>query len=344
MLRTSLLACLLVTASQALAVGKSQFSVEITGYHSHQQMLSVLDSVVETYPGLVSSYDLGSSVQGRAIPAVKFATTNPRASLVPMVKYVGNMHGNEAVGRELLIALVEYLAHNYGVDDRVTKLLDTTEIHIVPTLNPDGFEIKQLFGGSSQRENAHGKDLNRAFPTWKDLGKTRDELKADREPEVKAAIDLILDHPFVLSINFHDGAVVANYPWDERNTKPWERSAVFREDEGAQYTPDNKEFVSLAKLYARHHDNMHLGSASCVDGEKFKEGITNGVDWYEVKGGMQDFNYLFSNCMEITLELSCVKKPREERLQTEWEYNKESLLQYLGQSRRLELENYQTHR
>ena len=126
MLRTSLLACLLVTASQALAVGKSQFSVDITGYHSHQQMLSVLDSVVETYPGLVSSYDLGSSVQGRAIPAVKFATTNPRASLVPMVKYVGNMHGNEAVGRELLIALVEYLAHNYGVDDRVTKLLDTT--------------------------------------------------------------------------------------------------------------------------------------------------------------------------------------------------------------------------
>ena len=169
------------------------------------------------------------------------------------------------------------------------------------------------------------------------MGKSKEELKENREPEVKAAIDMILDNPFVLSINFHDGAVVANYPWDERDTRPWERSAVFHKDDGAQYTPDNEEFVSLAKLYAREHDNMNQGSASCVDGGKFKEGITNGVDWYEVKGGMQDFNYLFSNCMEITLELSCVKKPGEERLQTEWEYNKQSLLSYLGKAPRYAL-------
>ena len=185
------------------------------------------------------------------------------------------------------------------------------------------------------------------FNVKEDLGKTKDELKRDREPEVAAAIDHILDNPFVLSINFHDGAVVANYPWDERNTRPWERSSVFHQDDGGNYTPDDKvmitllsqfstltsqEFVSLAKLYAREHDNMYKGSASCVDASKFKDGITNGVDWYEVVGGMQDFNYLFSNCMEITLELSCVKKPDEERLQTEWEYNKESLLSYLGES------------
>ena len=44
---------------------------------------------------------------------------------------------------------------------------------------------------------------------------------------------------------------------------------------------------------------------------------------------MQDFNYLFSNCMEMTIELSCCKYPLEPELQGHWQDNKESLLSYL---------------
>lgn len=47
--------------------------------------------------------------------------------------------------------------------------------------------------------------------------------------------------------------------------------------------------------------------------------------------GMQDFNYLHTNCFEITLELSCNKFPRQEELQREWLGNREALIQFLEQ-------------
>ena len=49
------------------------------------------------------------------------------------------------------------------------------------------------------------------------------------------------------------------------------------------------------------------------------------------KGGMQDFNYHFSNCMEITLELNCCKHvwPTVRQLQQEWENNEQALLSYV---------------
>ena len=53
---------------------------------------------------------------------------------------------------------------------------------------------------------------------------------------------------------------------------------------------------------------------------------------YPVIGGMQDFNYVFSNAMELTIEVSCCKFPRRERLLQEWEHNIDSLLSYVEQS------------
>lgn len=44
------------------------------------------------------------------------------------------------VGREMLITLIQYMLVNYGKNPEITHLIDNTRIHIMPSMNPDGYE------------------------------------------------------------------------------------------------------------------------------------------------------------------------------------------------------------
>lgn len=49
---------------------------------------------------------------------------------------------------------------------------------------------------------------------------------------------------------------------------------------------------------------------------------------------MQDYNYVYGSCMEITLELSCCKYPHRSELPEFWQQNKNALLAYLNEVHR----------
>ncbi len=64
----------------------------------------------------------------------------------PEFKYIGNMHGDEVVGREILQKLAIDLCEKYKAEDAdVVKLLQITRIHILPTMNPDGWQVSSKY-------------------------------------------------------------------------------------------------------------------------------------------------------------------------------------------------------
>lgn len=60
-------------------------------------------------------------------------------------------------------------------------------------------------------------------------------------------MDWILSEPFVLSANLHNGALVANYPFDDNNDL---RNGV------ENLTPDDKVFKYLAHTYSNVSSNL----------------------------------------------------------------------------------------
>lgn len=198
------------------------------------------------YPRITRLYSIGKSVQSRDLWVLEIAT-NPGKHVpgIPEFKYVANMHGNEVVGRELLLLLAKYLCENYKLNDRITKLINSTRIHLMPSMNPDGYEMSSEGDETTAigRGNAHNIDLNRNFPDQ--YGTNRFNLK--QEPETLAVMNWTLSTPFVLSANLHGGALVANYPFDDTAN-----DFLVTHDPATKFNPteDNKMFEYLARTYS----------------------------------------------------------------------------------------------
>ncbi|MEA1973126.1 MAG: M14 family zinc carboxypeptidase, partial [Candidatus Cloacimonadota bacterium] len=154
--------------------------------------------------------------------------------------------------------------------------------------------------------NANDVDLNRHFP---DYISDPNNNTYGREPEIASIMNFTFAHNFSLTMNFHTGALVINYPFDNTYS----------------LAPDDELLQEIALSYSENNLPMY-------NNPDFTNGITNGAAWYLVHGSMQDWNYFYENSMAMTSEVSNVKWPPENELDGLWEDNQESLLSFIEMS------------
>jgi carboxypeptidase D len=281
----------------------------VTQYHDYSSVTSELQGYAGTYPAICNLYTLGQSVQGRELWALLITDDPNNEEDEPEFKYVAAMHGDESLGTEMCLYFIDLLLTEYGTDTRITNLIDSTAIWVVPLMNPDGLEL-------GSRYNANGYDLNRSFPAYPTdfTGNIFDGEPlgdAGRQPEVAHIMNWTARNSFVLSANFHTGALVVNYPYDDDGKGSVDSP-----------TPDDLLFEDISRRYSIHNSPMWSSPT-------FPDGITNGAAWYSISGGMQDWNYRYASCSDVTIEISNTTKPPAPQIPDFWADNNESMLSYL---------------
>lgn len=137
-------------------------------HHRYGDMASMLRHISIKYPHITKLYSIGQSVQYRRLWVLEISD-NPGVHEPgePEFKYVAGIHGNEVVGKEMLLLLIQHICLSYGTDDLITRLVNSTRLHFMPLMNPDGAE--QAAEGNCHsnkgRTNARGVDLNTNFPS-----------------------------------------------------------------------------------------------------------------------------------------------------------------------------------
>ncbi|XP_036183029.1 adipocyte enhancer-binding protein 1 [Myotis myotis] len=343
-------------------------------HHSYKDMRQLMKVVNEECPTITRTYSLGKSSRGLKIYAMEISDNPGDHELgEPEFRYTAGIHGNEVLGRELLLLLMQYLCREYrDGNPRVRNLVHDTRIHLVPSLNPDGYEVAAQMGSEFGNWalglwTEEGFDIYEDFPDLNSVLWGAEERKwvpyrvpnnnlpiperylspdATVSTEVRAIIAWMEKNPFVLGANLNGGERLVSYPYDMARTPSQEQlmaaalAAARGEDQDevseAQETPDHAIFRWLAISFASTHLTMtepYRGGCQAQD-HTGGMGIVNGAKWNPRSGTINDFSYLHTNCLELSIYLGCDKFPHESELPREWENNKEALLTFMEQVHR----------
>ncbi len=135
-------------------MGALDFPPADSAYHNYAEMTSEIATLVSGHAALASRSSIGQSFENRDLPVIKISDNVGTDEDEPEVLFTAHQHAREHLTVEMALYLMHLLLDNYGTDARVTNLVDSREIWIVPDVNPDGGEYDIATGSyRSWRKN-----------------------------------------------------------------------------------------------------------------------------------------------------------------------------------------------
>ncbi|WP_426363310.1 M14 family zinc carboxypeptidase [Streptomyces sp. E-08] len=261
----------------------------------------ILDTA-RAHPGLTKVVSIGKTLKGQDILALKLTRGAQRAKdgSKPATLYMSNQHAREWITPEMTRRLMHYYLDNYGKDERITRIVDSTELWFVLSANPDGYDFTHADPDHRQwrknlRDNdgdgkigpGDGVDLNRNFAYkwgYDNEGSSPDPADetfrgkaAMSEPETRALDAFQKRIGFAYGVNYHSAAQLLLY------------------GVGWQVATDTPDDVALKALAGTPQNSAVPGYRPQVSSELY---ITNGeADGHAANvNGMQMFTPEMSTC------------------------------------------------
>jgi Zinc carboxypeptidase/GEVED domain/Secretion system C-terminal sorting domain/Fibronectin type III domain len=220
------------------------------GYFTFAQMQTILDQMRTLYPNLISAKStIGTSIEGRPVFMVKISDNPDVDEAEPEMFFNAVHHAREPMSMSQLIFFMWHILENYNTDKDIKTLVNSTELYIVPCVNPDGYVYNQgtnPSGGGMWRKNrrnngdgTYGVDPNRNYaykwgydntgssPTTS--SETYRGTAAFSEPETQIIRNFCNAHTFNLSFDFHSYGNYCIHPYGYVATNPNPELSLFQQ-------------------------------------------------------------------------------------------------------------------
>ncbi len=142
----------------------NDFPPSDSGFHNYAEVTTELRNAQTNFGSIARLSSVGNSFQGRALNMLKISDNVGTDENEPEVLFTCNQHAREHLTTEMCLRIVNRFTQGYATDPAIKRFVDSTEIYVIPNINPDGSEY-DISGGSYKywRKNrqGNGTDTNR---------------------------------------------------------------------------------------------------------------------------------------------------------------------------------------